>query len=505
MKQYGYRLAALLLCLSFLLTGCAGKEMPAAQMTLPPAQEPRLVPLNDSMQQERRTVLYYLPSQDGIRLTAVPGTAELSVSRHSAQTLSQLLLSHEGAEGVLPLPAEAVLSETEAVEVSGHVVTVNLAASALRLSHEELFTVGQALANTLCQMDGIQYVNVLVNHVQPGLDVAATVPAGCFRENTRDDLNTLWSRASAGKKAQRLTAAAALYFPAAGARGVVCEAQEMSFTDLTPSGMMNTLLEALHAGPRTLKGLPAYPDFSQYLVEDPFVTEINGTRRAVLRFDGAFNGAIIERGITRSVMVASLVYTLCTFMPGVDGVEMYIGDEKITSLTPSGTYTGAGETIQFDDGLMQRSDFSSFLLSFCQLYFADGQGRLKNVTRSVPFYESRNVRQIINQLSRGSQPYDSTENLNGVLPEGFRDADLIGVALDGDTLILNFSRQFAMLCEDMDAEAEKQMVYGLVNTLCHLEGVKKVQLLVEGTQPDHLAGHLYLPGVFLPNADIVTR
>lgn len=505
MKRYGYRLGVLLLCLSLLLSGCAGKETPAVQITLPPAQAPKAVPLNDDMQTGSRTVFFYLPSQDGIRLTAVPATAELSVSRHSAQTLSQLLLSYEGGEGVMPLPAEAMLSETAAVEASGNVVTVNLAASALRLSHEELFTVGQALANTLCQMDEVQYVNVLVNQVQPGLDVAGTVPAGCFRENTRDDLNTLWSRASAGKNAQRLTAAATLYFPAAGARGVVCEAQEMAFTDLTPSGMMNTLLEALHAGPRTLQGLPAYPDFSQYLMEAPYVAEVNGTRRAVLRFDAGFNGAIIEKGITRSVMVASLVYTLTTFLPGVDGVEMYIGEEKITSLTPSGTYTGAGETIQFEDGLMQRNDFSAFLLSSCHLYFADEKGMLRDVTRTVPFYESRNVRRIINQLARGSQPYDSTENLYSVMPEGFRDADLIGVAFDSDTLILNFSRQLMTLCEKMDADAEKRMVYSLVNSLCHLEGVKKVQILVEGTQPDSLAGHLYLPGVFLPNPDLVTR
>ncbi len=505
MKKMKSRLAALLLCLMLLLTGCAKNETPAVQPTLPPAALPENVPLNDSMQTHVSTVLFYLPSQDGVRLTAVPGTAELSISRHSAQSLCQLLFSHEGTEGTLPLPADAALSETEAVEVSGNVATVNLAGSALRLSHEELFTVGQAVANTLCQFGDVQYVNVLINGVQPGLDVAATVPAGCYRQNTRDDLNTLWNRASAARNAQRLTASAALYFPAAGARGVVCEAQDLSFSDLTPAGMMKTLLEALHAGPRTLTGLPAYPDFSAHLLEEPQVIERNGTRRAVLCFDEAFNGAIIENGITRSVMVASVVYTLCTFLPGVDGVEMYIGNEQITSLTPSGIYTGAGETIRFSDGLMQRSDFSAFLLSSCKLYFADDKGMLKMVTRSVPFYESRNVRQIVNQLARGSQSYDSLENLGGVLPEGLRDADLIGVAFEKDTLILNFSQQLVSLCEGMDDQAEKRMIYGLVNTLCELEGVKKVQILVEGTQPNSLAGHLYLPGVFLPNPDMVTQ
>ena len=56
----------------------------------------------------------------------------------------------------------------------------------------------------------------------------------------------------------------------------------------------------------------------------------------------------------------------------------------------------------------------------------------------------------------------------------------------------------------MDAAAEKQMIYALVNTLCELQGVKKAAFFVQGEQPDSLAGHIYLPGDFLPNADILT-
>lgn len=505
MKRYTGRKMLCLMMAVVCLAGCSAREDAGAQVTLPPPAAPLLSPQNDVNQSSEQTVLLYLPALDGTRLSAVPAPASLSISRHSAEKLCQLLFDAPGNGAVSPLPEDVQLSGTQPVEVSGDVATVSLAASALRLSHEELFVVCQAIANTLCQFGDVQYVNVLINGVQPGLDVAATLPAGCFQENTRDDLATLWNRAASGKTASRHTVAAALYYPAAGARGVVCEARPLSFDSLEEGDMLRTLLAALHAGPVSLQGLPSFPDFQEYLAAPPQVSHENGSRRAVLHFDTALNAAIIENGITRSVMVASLVYTITTFMPGVEGVEIRIGEETITSLTPSATYTGAGETITFDHALMRRGDFAPFLLDGCTLYFANGEGKLCPVTRMVPFYESRNVRSIINQLIRGSQAYDSREKLQPVLPEGLRDADLIGVAFSGDTLVLNFSEKLMELCQGMDQAAEGCMIYAMVNSLCALQGVKRVQFLVNGAQPETLAGYMYLPGSFFPNQDLVAK
>lgn len=504
MKQSRKRLLAALACAAMLLTGCQSGKGVAVHSTLPPPEAAAVVPQNDTQQTAEQTVLLYLPSRDSLRLAAVPETAHLSISRHSAESLCQLLFAHPGNEQVSPLGADVQLSGTQPVEVSGEVATVSLAASALRLSHEELFTVCQAIANTLCQFGDVQYVNVLINGVQPGLDVAAKLPAGCFQENTRDDLNTLWNRAAAGKTASRHTITAALYYPAAGARGVVSEARALSFDGLEEAQVLRTLLSALYEGPHSLQGLPRYPDFSEFIVKEPAVIDDSGTKRAVLYFDTALNAAIIENGITRSVMVASLVYTITTFMPGVQAVEIHIGEETIMSLTPSATFTGAGETIAFENGWMKRSDFSGFLLSDCVLYFANGDGKLQKVYRMVPFHESRNVRTVINQLMLSSQPNDSVEKLGAVLPEGLRDADLIGVAFAEQTLILNFSGNLKTLCEGMDADRERRMIYAIVNSLCELQGVKQVQLLVDGSQPESLAGTIYLPGKFFSNPDIVS-
>ena len=507
MKRKRIRLACLFLaCL--LLCGCAANESAAApQITLPPVRGTRAAPENDARQTYEQTVMLYLPSLDGTQLLAVPQTATLSASRHSARTLCEMLLSHPGNEITAPVGGSVslALAETDAVEVSGQVATVSLAASALRLTHEQLFTVGQALANTLCQFGDLQYVNVLVSGAQPGMNIAATLPAGSFQRNSREDLGTLWGRASAPLGNSRRSFAVTLYYPAPSGKGVLSEARTLSFAFQDLSSMALTLLDALSAGADYLPSVPKCPEFRSLLREPPTIEDTGGVRRLVLRFTDKLNSALIDAGITRSVMMASMVFTLTTFLPGIEGIEVRIGDERINSLTPSGTYSGAGELIAFQDGLMRRRDFSGFLLAECVLYFADANGRLQRVYRPVPFYEAGSARALVEQLMLGPQSFDSQTGLAAVLPADLRPADLLGVALEDSVLLLNFSPRLTSLAEDFGLDEEKRMIYAMVNTLCELSGVKRVAFYVQGAQPETLAGTVYLPGDFLPNLDLLAN
>ena len=507
MKKRIARFAALLCALCLLLGGCQSREegAPAASLTLPPVNLRRTAPENDVNQNYTQSALLYLPSLDGSQLIAVPAQAEFSAARHRAQTLAEMLLAHPGTEYARPVAGEITLalSGTEAVEVSGNVATVSLGASALRLSHEALFAVGQALANTLCQFGDLQYVNVLIAGVQPGLNVAATLPAGSYQNNTREDLATLWARSSAPLSAARRSFAATLYYPASAGKGVLCEARMLSFAAQDLPNMAVTLLEALSAGAESLPGVPRCPDLKGMMTSDPTLDETGGTRRLVLKFSDNMNDALIDCGITRSVMMASLVYTMTTFLPGVDGIEVRIGAETVTSLTPSGTYFGAGDTLLFQDGMMRRRDFSAFLLGHCALYFANARGKLTRVYRAIPFYETHNARALVQQLMMGPQAYDSQIGLSPVLPQGLRDADLLGVSFQNNTVLLNFSGQMETLARDLDAAAERRLVYGLVDTLCEMQGVQKAAVFIQGVQPDTLAGEVFLPGDFLPNYNLI--
>ena len=221
-----------------------------------------------------------------------------------------------------------------------------------------------------------------------------------------------------------------------------------------------------------------------------------------LSFDETMNAALIDAGITRSVMMASFVYTFTSFLPGIEGVEVYIGDERITSLMPSGVYHRAGATMTFSNGVMTRRDFDGFLLTECPLYFPDESGQLNRIYRPVPSSDAFSAREIYRQMAEGPQAYDSKTGLLPVLPVGLTSDDLLGFAYDGNVLLVNFSDRLTALAENMEGKAVERMVYGLVDTLCCLPGVKRVAIFVGGWQPETLGGTIYLPGDFMPSLNV---
>ena len=505
--------AALCLVLACALTGCmSGVEVLGKEdaPTLPPTQVAYAPPTGDNNQTLSQTALLYVPSASGTRLIAQTARIEHSAARHPAETTLRQLFQFAGSDAAQPLSRDVTLqlSPVNPVELSGGTATVNLGASALSLSRGDFYVVCQAIANTLCQWGDIRYVNVLVSSTQPGLDVGANVPVGCLSQNLADGIDALTAAAetqAAGTAARRLSLTALLYYPAYSGRGILAEPRAVSFEGRGKPVLIEGLLAALSTAPETLTNVPALPVLTDFLSEAPAVQEIpvTGGQRAVLRFQPAFNDALIAAGVPRSVMLAAITYTVTGFVPGISGVTVYIGEELVTSVVPSGVYEGAGEAIPFGEGIMRRSDFSRFLLANCTLYFGDGAGHLVRVQRPIPYYETRSARYLLGCLMQGPQPIDSPSGTQAVLPEGLGDADLTGVGLEENVMLLNLTQRFAAQAQGMNATQERLAVYAIVNTLCALPAVRSVCFFIAGVQPETLAGALYLPGTFLKNESLV--
>ena len=162
------RLICLLLCLSLLgMTSGCGRTLEASALpaqTLPPAAGDYEPPVGDTGLNHTRTVALYLPSADRQRLVTEYVSLQLNSGRHDAESVVRALLTQPGKSGAPALYGGVSLSlyGNSPVEVCGSVCTVNLGASALQLSRQDFYSVCMALAATLCELNGVQYVNVLV-------------------------------------------------------------------------------------------------------------------------------------------------------------------------------------------------------------------------------------------------------------------------------------------------------------------------------------------------------
>ena len=113
-----------------------------------------------------------------------------------------------------------------------------------------------------------------------------------------------------------------------------------------------------------------------------------------------------------------------------------------------------------------------------QLYFANGP-LLVGEERILTIYEGESqVGAVMEALMAGPV----SETLQPILPEGF---SVLSARIDGNTCYLNLPQTSVDLMPQ-DAAAQRQMVTGMVRSLCSIRDVRQLQILVEGERRAHL-------------------
>lgn len=132
------------------------------------------------------------------------------------------------------------------------------------------------------------------------------------------------------------------------------------------------------------------------------------------------------------------------------------------------------------------------------LYFGDRQAMyLIPEEREVVKGEETLEAVIIRELIKGPQKPDSVR----VMPEGTR---LLSVSVVNGVAYVNFSKEFQTKHWGGSA-GERMTIYSIVNSLCKLPGIGKVQFLLEGKKEEAILGHLDTSRTLAPNWDLVKR
>lgn len=109
------------------------------------------------------------------------------------------------------------------------------------------------------------------------------------------------------------------------------------------------------------------------------------------------------------------------------------------------------------------------------LYFPNDSGQLVGEERRLTVYEGETVAQaVVKALSE--QPQDRYAGLTPLLPEGFT---VLGANVEDGTCYLNLHSSVNSLLPEENG-AQERMVQGLVDSLCSMDEVSQVQLMVEG-------------------------
>lgn len=505
-KCLNKRLAAIflvLLCVS--LTGCAPAPKPAPSVTLPPVAEDIVAPVGDAALAYAGPVALYLPSRDGQRLICQYETVALHHGRHPAEAVARALLAHPGNAEVLPLGGDVTLqlAASDPIELSGEVCTVNLTPSALQLDHDAFYTACQGLAATLCELPGIHAVNVLVAGESISLDAADCLPVGCVSPRVGVELPVLWSQMAARRtpvgddpSQNPLTAAAILYFPLSSGDGIVCEARTLSFPGQSPEQLTLGLMDALAAGPVRSPDAAALPSASSLLASAPEARRLDsGGRTLTLHFVPELEERLSASNVDFACFLAALTDTLTGFVPSVTAVCMDVGGQPLTSV-----YNAALGSLLFPDGVVKREDFSAYPRMRTTLYLPL-DGHLKRVSRSLPDDDAFHPRTLLRALMTAPSAAEREAGFAPLLPEGLSDADILGLSVVEDTLLVNLSARTAEAIRVSGLD-QHLMCRGLVSALCEQMGTRRVRFFFGGDAAQTLDGPIFWGGEFLYSSDL---
>ncbi|MBQ8555328.1 MAG: GerMN domain-containing protein [Clostridia bacterium] len=483
-----------LLCLMaalLLLTGCTAAPKTIAAVTLPPVADPYTPPVGDAGLSGERLAVLYLPSADGQRLLTYYTPVTMSAAQHPAEAVLRALLAFEGNDRVQSLGGGVTLALTgsDPVELSGSVCTVNLSASALQLSHQDFYTACLSIAATLCELQGVSHVNVLVAGQSAAMDVGGYLPLGTLSAPASHELTLQWEQLTARRtpvgenpSQMPLYADATLYFPLEDGAGVAAEARSLAFPGQHPQQLVLTLLSALADGADALPGAAQMPDFASMMLASPAVSDLeSGGKRVTLHFSAGVKNRITAMGLDPACCFAAMVQTLTTFIPGLQQVCILTGDSALTSL-----YNTRWGTLLFPGGLHRRTDYAAFLMGQSTLYAAQ-DSRLTAQTAALPYRSARDPRALLLSLAA-----------RGTLPRDLGDADILGLGIQGDTLLVNFSQRYAGVIRDSGLD-QRLMAYALTETLIEALNVKRVRIYFGSEPVSDLGQALRWDGEFLHN------
>ena len=502
----------LVLCCVLGLAGCTDRnteEDGTPVPTLPPAEARYAAPDGDGTLTGTREYRMYFPGKDGLYLVSRSIRLDAADLNDTAEMLLKGLIAFEGDEEAKKLGGSRPLAlfGSHPIEISGGVCTVILASSALEMNPGDYYKTCLALSTTLCEMDEINSVNVLVADQSIALDVSGILPMGTLIAHPGESIPVLWEQMEAKRtpldkdeSKTPLNSLATLYYPLPDSRGVACTIRMVNFEGQASRQLAAGLINAVSDVRRSLAGGQNFPELKGLLIHEPVTSELeDGSRLITLSLREDAEALLAEGKTDLACFAAALTYTLTTFIPRISAVCIRIGEKPITGLR-----TERFDAVTALGGLVTRSAVEPFLTSSVTVFF-ERNGILCECERPVSRRNADSPRAQLCALMEGPDSTEQEEGVTAVLPSGVREDDILGIAAEGDTLLVNLSESFRAEIQAQGPDAETLICYSMVNTLCRNTGMKRVRFYFEGEQVESVAGVLYWAGEFMYNIGLAEK
>ncbi len=483
------------------LTGCVSVPLTQVQqagdVTLPlPSEKIPKAPTGDSRAETTNRVTLYYVSADQQQLAPLQQAIKLSGEEMLAEKVVSRLLEGKDylAAGLKPIAPEG--TRLNWLEQSQGVVTLDLSVDALEMDAQAMCWMEAAITNTLTRLPGIECVNILIGGKE---ETAMMLPTGTMRR-TDLTLTALWAqqetddkRFDAGPETAQIERDVTLYFAGWSDGRMLLEVRRVT---LDTHEFSEVIIEELKKGPMTTSQAHAVLPNDAELIYTPDFDPLDDGRTVLkLAFSEGLFAQLERDGLSAWQLFGSLSLTLCRFIPELDGLRIWVGDNLVTEIVDGARH------VALPEGVISPDLFDGAVGRVAKLYFSDGEGKLITVERLMDRQSATSARALLEALIAGPLVFDG--GAKSVVPDGITSADLLGIRIEDRTALVNLSSNFYRLCQGLTRDEERSLIYAMVNTLCGLDGITRVRFYIAGEVADTLSQSVYLRGALMPNPGIV--
>lgn len=231
-------------------------------------------------------------------------------------------------------------------------------------------------------------------------------------------------------------------------------------------------------------------------------TEISIFSYGPMVFDYSFNDRVLQIYFTEDyykmdsiseIMFRCAIVKTFSQMNNIDYVMFFVGEQPL--MTSNGTLVGLMNSASFIDDNTESTDTVKWLET--TLYYASRDGKsLCGETTKLAYSKIAPIEQVI--VERLIDGPDIIE-CNKAIPSDVR---LIKVSIKDDICYVNFDANFANGMAEVIPEVT---FFSIVNSLCELKNINKVQIMINGSQDGTYRETFVLANAYERNLDLVTE
>ena len=372
--------------------------------------------------------------------------------------------------------------------VAGGIATVKITNKIIhdKSKHFKCFALHFSIVNTLCSIEGINYVSVYAGDGELAGDIYVG-PSKFLETSISDHYVRYYGAGNQNSHNEPSQKSMMLYYGEKSQEHIVPE-QHQIYTNIdSHSRTVNSLLAQMAKSPTNSSDLIA-PVSSALGVNKLDV------KNNTMSID--FNMKPSSPLITNEAITYSAIYNsiICVY-PKINSIEFTINGSPITI---NGTPVN-------EKGIIDKNTFKGTIGSAVCLYMADSSmTTLYPLNRYLSASSGTSVMQIIDALMSGPAAYDNNALISPIFGD-LKIDNLISAKVVNDIAILNFDTDFYDAVKTLSESEETIMIYAIVNTLTAREQINKVQFLINNQSFDTINGHIYYSSPLLGNPGLIMR